>query len=85
MIPCIEDAFTRLSGCHWFSTMDLKYGYYNMKVREEDKLKTAFTCPLGFIEWNRMPQGVTNAPATFQRLMEKCRGSMNLRLGYCIP
>lgn len=77
-LPRVEDAFTKLSGCRWFSTMDLKSGYYNVKVKEEDKAKTAFTCPLGFFEWNRMPQGVTNAPATFQRLMEKCLGTMNL-------
>ncbi len=41
--------------------------------------KTAFVCPLGFWEWNRMPQGITNAPSTFQRLMEKCMGDMHLR------
>ncbi|KAJ7996783.1 hypothetical protein DPEC_G00240600 [Dallia pectoralis] len=45
---------------------------------EEDKHKTAFTCPLGFYEFNRMPQGVTNAPSTFQRLMEKCVGDLHL-------
>ena len=45
-------------------------------MEEEDKPKTAFWCPLGFYEFNRMPQGICNAPATFQRLMEKCIGSM---------
>ncbi len=77
-LPRVEEAFTRLVGSKYFSTMDLKSGYYNVKMREEDKHKTAFTCPLGFFEWNRMPQGVTNAPATFQRLMERCLGNMNL-------
>lgn len=46
---------------------------------ESDKAKTAFVCPLGFWEWNRMPQGITNAPSTFQHLMEKCMGDINLR------
>lgn len=67
-----------LSGAKWFSVMDLKSGYYQVEMADEDKPKTAFTCPLGFFEFNRMPQGVTNAPSTFQRLMEKCVGDLHL-------
>lgn len=48
-------------------------------MEEADKQKTAFVCPLGFWEFNRMPQGVTNAPSTFQRLMERCMGDLNRR------
>ncbi|KAJ7991922.1 hypothetical protein DPEC_G00288890 [Dallia pectoralis] len=59
--------------------MDLKSGYYQIEMAESDKDKTAFVCPLGFWEWNRMPQGITNAPSTFQRLMERCMGDINLR------
>lgn len=47
-------------------------------MAEEDKPKTAFTCPLGFSEFNRMPQGVTNAPSTFQHFMEKYVGDLHL-------
>lgn len=47
-------------------------------MKEEDKEKTAFICPLGSYEFERMPQGITGAPATFQRLMEKAVGDMNL-------
>lgn len=47
-------------------------------MAEEDKEKTAFICPLGFFQFERMPQGITGAPATFQRLMEKTVGDMNL-------
>ena len=75
-IPKIEDTLHTLSGAAWFSTLDLKSGYYQIEMKEEDKPKTAFWCPLGFYEFNRMPQGITNAPATFQRMMEKCLGDM---------
>lgn len=47
-------------------------------MSEADKEKTAFICPLGFFQFERMPQGITGAPATFQRLMEKAIGDINL-------
>lgn len=77
-LPNIEEAFSALTGSKWFSIMDLKSGYYQVEMEEEDKCKTAFVTPMGFWEFNRMPQGVTNAPSTFQRVMEKCMGNMNL-------
>lgn len=46
-------------------------------MAEEDKEKTAFICPIGFFEFERMPQGITGAKTTFQRLMEKTVGDMN--------
>ena len=78
-LPRIDDAFSCLSGAKWFSVMDLKSGYYQVEMEPSDREKTAFVCPLGFYEYTRMPQGVTNSPATFQRLMERCVGSMNLQ------
>ncbi|XP_056870192.1 uncharacterized protein LOC130514555 [Takifugu flavidus] len=76
--PCIEDALNALTGSQWFSVLDLRSGYYQIAMSEEDKEKTAFICPLGFYQFDRMPQGITGAPATFQRLMEKAVGDMNL-------
>lgn len=78
-LPNLEESFSALSGSKWFSVLDLKSGYYQIEMHEEDKAKTAFVTPLGFWEFNRMPQGVTNAPSTFQRLMEKCMGNLHLK------
>uniref|UniRef100_A0A8C5MY14 ribonuclease H n=1 Tax=Leptobrachium leishanense TaxID=445787 RepID=A0A8C5MY14_9ANUR len=76
--PRIEDALQCLSGAKWFSVLDLRSGYHQIPMHPEEKEKTAFICPLGFFEFNRMPQGLTGAPATFQRLLEKTVGDMNL-------
>ena len=75
-VPKIEDTFNYLTGANFFTIFDLKDGYYQVAMAEGDKSKTAFWCPLGFYEFNRMPQGITNAPATFQRLMERCMGDI---------
>lgn len=78
-LPNVEESFSALNGSKWFSVLDLKSGFYQIEVEESDKHKTAFVCPLGFFEFNRMPQGITNAPSTFQRLMERCMGDLNLK------
>lgn len=77
-VPRIDDALDCLSGSKWFSVLDLRSGYYQIPMSEEDKEKTAFICPLGFYQFERMPQGIMGAPATFQRLMEKAVGDMHL-------
>ncbi|XP_061127111.1 uncharacterized protein LOC133147011 [Syngnathus typhle] len=77
-VPRIDDALDCLSGSKWFSVLDLRSGYYQIPMADEDKEKTAFICPLGFFQFERMPQGITGAPATFQRLMEKTVGDMHM-------
>ena len=71
-LPRIDEVFDCLAGATMFSSLDLKAGYHQMAIKEEHKERTAFTAgPLGFYEYERVPMGLTNAPPSFQRLMEK--------------
>ncbi|KAL6421071.1 hypothetical protein ACFW04_013595 [Cataglyphis niger] len=55
----------------WFSTLDLKRGYWQIKIRQEDKKKTAFSIGNGLWQFTVMSFGLCNAPTTFERLMER--------------
>ena len=70
-LPRIEQSMDALKGTRVFSTMDLQSAYYQVEVAEEDKAKTAFCTPVGIFEFNRMPFGLSNAPATYKRLMQQ--------------
>ncbi|CAH1253110.1 RTL1 [Branchiostoma lanceolatum] len=69
-LPRIDDALDALGGAKFFSTLDLVSGYHQVEVEESSKEKTAFTTPLGLWEFNTLPMGLCNSPATFERLMD---------------
>ncbi len=70
-LPRIDDNLEALKGKKWFCTLDLATGYSQIKMSDMDVEKTTFTSHIGLYEFLKMPYGLTNAPATFQCLIEK--------------
>jgi hypothetical protein len=69
-LPRVDELFDQLQGARYFSKLDLRTGYWQIRIAAEDVAKTAFTSRHGHFEWLVLPMGLTNAPAEFMALME---------------
>lgn len=81
-LPLIEDHLERLSGSKIFTVLDLKSGYHQIEVEQESRKFTAFVTPDGHWQYTRVPFGLSNAPAIFQRAINSVLG--NLRHKYIL-
>uniref|UniRef100_A0ABM1XJY4 RNA-directed DNA polymerase n=1 Tax=Aedes albopictus TaxID=7160 RepID=A0ABM1XJY4_AEDAL len=68
-IPLINEILDNIGDSQYFSSIDLKSGFYQIPINPKDASKTAFSTSKGHFEFNRMPMGLKNSPSTFQKLM----------------
>ena len=76
-LPRIDDLLDQLGRSRYFTTLDLAAGYWQIRVDEESREKTAFVTHEGLFEFRVMPFGLMNAPSVFQRLMQKVLNDLN--------
>ena len=82
-LPQMQETMESMVGARFFSTMDLKSGFWQVKMAKESQQYTAFTVgSMGVYEFLRMPYGLCNALVTFQRLMQNCLGELNLTYAF---
>jgi hypothetical protein len=69
-LPTFDETVSTLHGNRYFSVLDCYSGFWKLKLAEEDKMRTAFSMPSGHYKFLRLPYGLANSPASFQRLMD---------------
>ncbi len=82
-LPHQADCLAASGGNAFFSTMDLTSGFYNVPLHVSDRRYTAFTTPMGLYEYNCLPQGLCNSPASFMRMMLSIFGDLNFSSLLC--
>lgn len=82
-LPRIDDALDSLQGAEFFSSLDLRSGYWQVPMADADRPKTAFVTPDGLYEFNVMPFGLCNAPATFERMMDTILRGLKWKICLC--
>ena len=81
-IPNKDSLINSIQGCKYFSQLDCKSGFWQIRLEEDSKPWTTFSCPCGLYEWNVMPFGLKNAPRIFQRMMDNIFGKYSFVLVY---
>ena len=82
-IPLIDELREKTAGSSWFTRLDLKNGYYLIRIKEGDEWKTAFKMKMRLYEYTVMPFGLANTPASFQVMMDKTlQGLDNIEVHY---
>ena len=77
-----DSLINSMQGCKYFSQLDCKSGFCQIRLEEDNKPWTTFSCPCGLYEWNVMPFGLKNALHIFQRMMDNIFGKYSFILVY---
>ena len=81
-LPKIDEMYTKLKGAKFFSTIDLRSGFYHIALGKESRAKTAFVTPFGKYEFLQVPFGLAQVPAFFQHLMNKVLDNCSFAMTY---
>jgi hypothetical protein len=71
-LPLIDDLLIGFKGAMWFMSLDMASGFWAIRMPERAKLISAFVCPFGHLQWERMPFGLKNAPLIYQHMINNC-------------